>query len=580
MVKTKGYAGNILEVNLSLRELSSADLDSDTTSNFLGGRGYGIKLLKKNNPKGVDPLLPENNLIFMTGPYTGTGPFSAFYSITTKSPLTGLCLSSHSGGNWGPSLKRAGYDGIVIEGKADDPVMLVISDGKPKLENIRGLWGRNTAETTEKIEKEYGASPAVIGPAGENKVRYACIVNNYHRVAGRGGAGAVMGSKNLKAIAVKGDKDIEIGQPEEMKKKFIKAAKTVQEEAQAFGKLGTPIVVNMENEIGGLPTKNFQIGYFEDAEKVSGEYLHEKYWVEDFGCFRCPLSCGNVTEVKQGKYKCKTEGPEYETIMAFGPNCYNSNLESIIKANDLCDRLGLDTITMGDSIAFCMELYERDLIDENDIGFSLDWGDHKKIIELVKMTANREGFGDELAEGTWRIAQKRGGEPVQVGKMEPPGYEPRAIQGMALAYATSPRGACHLRATMYVPETFSKELDRTTVKGKTDYLIDMQNKFAILDSMLLCKLGGRNANMTRWEDLSELLEITTGKEFSVKKLKMIGKKIFNLEHKYNVREGKKNLSIPTQFFEPQEYGPSEGLKVKKEDFEKAIDEYQNARGWK
>ncbi|KXB05632.1 hypothetical protein AKJ49_00365 [candidate division MSBL1 archaeon SCGC-AAA382A03] len=575
----QGYIGKILEVDLDAREFSNTELDKNTAKEFLGGRGYGIKLLYDKNKKGVDPLSPKNHLIFMTGPYTGTGPFSAFYNVTTKSPLTGVSLSSHSGGNWGPKLKKAGYDGIIISGKADKPVSLIISNGEAELESAEKLWGKDTKETTEKIEKDYGAKPAVIGPAGENQVRYACIMNDYHRAAGRGGAGAVMGSKNLKAVAVKGDGDIETSESDKVRKIFGKAAKTVNEEAQAFGKLGTPIVLNITNEVGGLPTKNYQRGYFEDADKVSGEYLHENHWIKDYACFSCPLGCGNVTQVEKGEYKCKTEGPEYETLMAFGPNCCNDNIESIIKANDLCDKLGLDTMSMGNSIAFCMELYDEGLITDKELGFDLDWGDHSHIIELVKMTAERKGFGDELAEGSRRIAEKRGGESVEVGGMEPAGYEPRGIQGMALAYATSTRGACHLRATMYVPEVFNEELDRATVKGKVEYLKEMQDRFAIHDSMLICKLGGRNANLDDWNGLSNLLTVVTGENYTGKRLKEIGERIYNLEHKFNEREGGKDSNLPEKFFKPQETGPSEGYKVDKEDFLEALKEYYQLRGW-
>ncbi len=575
----QGYTGKILELDLNSKELYDTELDRGIAKDYLGGRGYGIKLLYDRNDKGVDPLSPENHLIFMTGPYTGAGPFGAFYNVTTKSPLTGLSLSSHSGGTWGPRLKKAGYDGVVVSGKADEPVYLVISGGEAKLERAEELWGKDTGEATKKIEEEHGAKPAVIGPAGEEEVRYACIINDYHRAAGRGGAGAVMGSKNLKAIAVKGDEEITIDDPGEIREKFKEATKTVKEEAQAFGKLGTPIVVNIENEIGGLPTKNFRKGYFEYADRVSGEYLHENYWVKDYACFSCPLGCGNVNRVEEGEYQCETEGPEYETIMAFGPNCCNDNIESIIKANDLCDKLGIDTISMGNSLAFCMELYEEGLINDEEIGFKLDWGDHSHMIKLVKMTAEREGFGDELAEGSRRIAERRGGEPVEVGGMEPAGYEPRAIQGMALAYATSTRGACHLRATMYVPETFSEELDRGTVKGKAEYLKEMQDRFTILDSMLICKLGGRNANLDDWNGISNLLTMVTGEEFTSKKLKEIGERIYNLEHEFNEREGGKDIDLPERFFKPQETGPSERFKINKEDFLTALKEYYQLRNW-
>lgn len=577
-----GYIGRILEVDLSSSEIVSHELDERIAKEYLGGRGYGIKLLFDRNPRNIDPLSPENYLIFMTGPYTGTmGAFSAFYNVTTKSPLTKTCLSSHSGGIWGPWLKKSGYDGLIIGGRSEGPALLVIDDGQAELRDASHLWGLDVHETTEAITKDFKGPVAAIGPAGENQVLFASIINEKHRAAGRGGAGAVMGSKNLKAIAVRGDHDVEVADEEGLRESFRNIAKTVWKDPHAkFGRLGTPQALGLLNEVGGLPTKNFQRGCFEDFEEITGEALDRKHKVRSASCYNCPLGCGNINRVERGEFAgLETDGPEWETLMAFGSNCLNSDLSSVIKANDLCDRLGMDTITMGDTIALAMEMYEEGVLTKGDVGFPLEWGDSGTIIRLIKETAKREGFGDKLANGSARLAFEKGYEAFVFRGLEPPAYDPRAVKGMALAYATSPRGACHLRATMYVPEVFEGTLDRLQLSGKEGFLKEMQDRFAIMDSMLICKLAARHGECESWKDLADLITLTAGIDYTRSKLKKTGERIFDAEMRFNEREGVGGpAKPPSRIFEPLPSGPSEGERIDEEEWKRVMKNYYMLRG--
>lgn len=578
-----GYVNKMLKVNLTTGKVEEYALQNKLLNNYLGGRGLGIKLLLEENPVGVDPLSPDNQILFLTGPYTGTvGPFSGFFNVTTKSPLTGAALSSHSGGIWGPYLKKAGYDGIVIRGKSDKPVSLFIDNGQARLVDASDIWGLGVHKTTQKLTETFKGAIATIGPAGENKVLFAAIMNENHRAVGRGGAGAVMGSKNLKAINVRGNDKIEVAEEERLREAFKDAKDVCVEEAQSYSTVGTALAVTPMNEIGGIPTKNFQEGYFEGADKLSGERLDSEYTIKNKSCYHCPLHCSSVNQITSGKYAGRvTDGPEWETIMAFGSNCFNDDLESIIEANYWCDCLGMDTITMGDTIALAMEMYDKDILTKEDVGFPLEWGDSDVIVDLVKKTAERKGFGDELADGAARLGAKYDCESITFRGMEPPGYEPRAVQGQALSFATSTRGACHLRGAMYTLEAFSDELDRLKVTGKEEILKEREDEFAIMDSMLICKLGVRNAQIDSWKDLAKLLSFTTGVSYTAIDLMDIGERIWVAEMEFNDREGVGGpAKLPSRFFEPQPSGPSKGQKIDKDEWEKAIRDYYQLRGSK
>ncbi|MEM4232991.1 MAG: aldehyde ferredoxin oxidoreductase family protein [Thermoplasmata archaeon] len=578
----------ILRVDLTAGKMSDQIVPAEDEAKFLGGRALAAKILYEENKPKIDPYDPENRLIVMTGPYTGTyGAFTGFYNITTKSPLTGAILSAHSGGHWGPMLRKTGYDGIVFKGKAPKPVYLLVTDAGAELKDASDLWGRDVFETTEVLEKRHEkAKAAVIGPAGERLVRFASVMNDKHRAAGRGGAGAVMGSKNLKAIVVHGTKEVPQADPEKLKETFKAATATVKEKAQAFMKYGTSMVGGITGKAGAIPTRNMQTGYFPDYEKIGGDALVNNHKVKDTACARCPLHCGNLTKAEK-HYRTETEGPEYETLAMFGPNLGNSNLESIIMANNLCNMYGMDTISCADTIACAFELFEKGIVTEKDTGgLRLEWGNHEAMVRLVEMTGRGEGFGRLIGEGSRRLAAKYGPEAqkyaMNVKGMEFPGYDPRGIQGMSLAFATSTRGACHLRATMYVPELFQGVLDRFTVKGKAGTLKDMHQLFTLYDSMVLCKFGARNAFANSWDNMVMLVNAATGRGYTVDELKRIGARGWTVERLFNLREGlsRKDDTLPERLFTtPIHDGPSKGAVVNRTDFEAELTEYYRLWGW-
>jgi aldehyde:ferredoxin oxidoreductase len=578
----------VLRVDLATGKFADQEISNEDQKKYLGGRGLAAKMLYEENKPRIDAFDPENRLIIMAGPYTGTfGSFTAFYNVTTKSPLTGAILSAHSGGHWGPMLRKTGYDGIVFKGKSPKPVYLLLTDSGPQLQDASDLWGKDVFETIDTLEKRHErARSAVIGPAGERLVRYAAIMNDHHRAAGRGGVGAVMGSKKLKAIVVHGTKEVAQSDPEGLKASFKVATATVKEKSQAFMKYGTSMVVGITGKAGTIPTRNFQTGYFPEYEKIGGDAVVNGYKTKDTACARCPLHCGNLTKAEKD-YKVETEGPEYETLAMFGSNLGNSNLESIMMANNLCNQYGMDTISCADTIACATELFEKGIITEKDTGgIKLAWGDHASMIRLVELTGRNEGFGKLIGEGSRRLAAMYGPEAgkyaMNVKGMEFPGYDPRGIQGMSLAFATSTRGACHLRATMYVPELFQGKLDRFTVKGKAPVLKEFQELFTLLDCMILCKFGARNAFGNSWDEMVKLVNMATGAGYTVDELRQVGARAWTMERLFNLREGlsKKDDTLPERLFTvPIHDGPSKGAVVNKADFDNELEEYYKLWGW-
>ncbi len=577
----------VLRVDLTTGKFSDMEISKEDQKNYMGGRGLAAKILYEENKPGVDALSPENLLIFMSGPYTGTmGSFTAFYNITTKSPLTGAILSAHSGGHWGPMFRKTGYDGIIFMGKAQRPSYLLLTDNGPELKDASDLWGKDVFETIDVLEKRHEkARAAVIGPAGEKLVRYAAIMNDMHRAAGRGGVGAVMGSKNLKAVVVHGTKPVPMGDEEKLKETFKTATATVKEKAVNFMKYGTSSVVAITGKAGTIPTRNFESAYFADFEKIGGDAFVNNHVTKNVACARCPIHCGK--EAKTDKYGSTTEGPEYETLAMFGSNLGNSSLDSIIHANHLCNMYGMDTISCADTIACAYELFEKGIITEKDTGgIKLNWGDAEAMLKLVELTGKREGFGKTIGEGSRRLAARYGPEAekyaMNVKGMEFPGYDPRGIQGMALAFATSTRGACHLRATMYVPELFQGVLNRLTIKGKAQPLKDLQELFTVYDSMVLCKFGARNAFANSWDNMLVLCNAATGFGYTLEDLKKVGARAWTVERLFNLREGlsRKDDTLPDRMFTlPIPEGPSKGAVVSKEDFENELTAYYGLWGW-
>jgi len=586
-----GYMGKFLRVNLTDGSIKEEKISDELLKMFIGGRGLGVKILYDELKPGIDPLSPENKIAILTGPLTGTAaPSSGRWCSVTKSPLTGTIHDSHSGGHFGPELKFAGFDGIIIEGASEKPVYLWIHDGEAELRDASHLWGKDTHDTTDIICKELGDEKikvACIGPAGENLVKIACIINDKHRAAGRGGHGAVLGSKKLKAIAVRGTQKPPIAEEEAFREAVRKALDKIKESAvtnQSLPTYGTAVLVNIINEHGLFPTRNFQTGVFPTASRISGETMAETILVKKKPCWGCPIACGRVTKVPPwSPFSGEGEGPEYETIWAFGAQCGVDNLEAIAKANYLCNELGLDTISMGHTIGTAMELYEKGYIKpEQTRGVDLKFGNVEAIVELTWRTAYRSGLGDDLAEGAKRLAKKYDAPELSmdVKGQELPAYDPRGAQGHGLGYATSNRGGCHLRSYLIAPEILGvpEKLDPLTTEGKAQWVITFQDLSATCDSLVLCKFVTFAFGA---DEFADMLSAATGWKVSTDDIMKIGERIYNLERAFNIREGFKGReedTLPKRLLEePMPEGPVKGYVVK---LNEMLEEYYRLRNWK
>ena len=573
----QGWAGKILDINLTEGTVETMPLDKEIARLFLGGRGLGARLLWNLVGPEAEPLAPENVLIFTTGPITATASqTSNRFNVSTKSPLTGTILHSNSGGWWGMQFKRTGYDALIVRGKSDIPVMIEITPDGVVLKDADHLWGKGVFETTETLGQNRNKRNVLcIGPAGENQVLMAAIMNDKERALARGGAGAVMGSKNLKAIVVEGKDKNQPADKDQFKFMLYETGKLLKASpltSQALPEFGTAVVMNVVNEIGALPTRNFQQTQFEGADKISGEAITDTILVKNQACWACPITCTRITKTKSGK---EGEGPEYESSWAFGAQCGVDDLDTITEANYLCNDMGLDTISMGNTIGCAMELAEKGLID-SDLGF----GRADKLLDLVRDTATRKGIGDELAEGSYRMAAKFGAPELSmsVKKLELAAYDPRGMQGQGLVYATSSRGACHENGNMLGPEVLAlpRLIDRFATQGKAGIVSVHQNLAAVIDSLVYCKF----ANMAVAEEFfARVLTAVTGEHFTADDLMMVGERVWNLERLYNLREGfsREDDTLPDRLLnEPVAEGPSEGFVAK---LEPMLEEYYAFRGW-
>lgn len=579
------WQGKILRVNLSDGTIKAEPLNQEYAEQYIGARGLGTKYFTEEVDPKVDPLSPENKIIFMTGPLTGTFAGSAGrYNVVTKGPLNGTIAASNSGGTFGPELKYAGWDGIIFEGRAESPVYLSIQNDQVELKSAAELWGQDVFATTDALKEaiDEEAKVCCIGPAGENLVKYACIMNEYHRAAGRSGVGAVMGSKNLKAIVVKGTQGIVVEDP----KAFMEAAQDARTKlrehpvsGQGLAAYGTNILVNILNEHGGLPVKNFsEAAVFPNAEKISGEYQAEKYLVRNKGCFGCTIGCGRVTDIPKGPFKSAGEGPEYEATWTFGSNLAIDDFEAICRANFLCNELGLDPITLGGTIACAVELVEKGIIPRATA--DLRWGDGAMLVDLVSKTAYREGFGDELAEGSYRLAEKYGYPEYSMTakKQEMPAYDPRGQQGIGLNYATSNRGGCHVRGYMTSPEVLGipVKVDPDETEGKPALLKLFQDLTALVDSSGLCLFITFALGLP---EIAAQLRTATGLDISDDEYLLSGERVWNLERLFNLRAGftTKDDTLPPRLLkEPMKGGPHEGKVVR---LDIMLPEYYSLRGW-
>ncbi|MBY9011355.1 MAG: aldehyde ferredoxin oxidoreductase family protein [Candidatus Lokiarchaeota archaeon] len=575
----KGLNGKILEVDLNHEKSNIVAIPEEITLDYIGGRGLGVKLLTERLPFKTDPLNPINLLIFSTGPFGGTTvPTNGRFSLVTKSPLTNGIFYSNSGGSFGIVMKRCGYDGILIQGALKEPGYLLIDDGNVSIKGASKLWGYDTEKTLDELKKIEGknTNSLMIGPAGENLINIAAIMNDAARAFGRGGVGAVMGSKNLKAIVVKGGNiKVEIND-RELLKKYVKVAqdkiKVVPITRSSLPMFGTSALVNVINILGMLPINNFQKGFDERVTQVSGEEINRKLTQEHEGCYACPIRCGRLT--KAGDMKGK--GPEYESVWALGPNLGIYDLITVTQANYLCNKYGIDTISCGGSIACAMELQEKGLLTDS----SLKFGNDSILKELVKKIALKEGIGAQIGEGSRILSKNYNSEEfaIHVKGLELPAYDPRGAIGHALGYATSNRGGCHLTGYMASLEIFAapKKIDRFTVAGKPDLLVLKQNQKAIEDSLVICAFAGWALGLDYY---ARFMKAISGIEYDVMKLLEIGERIYNLERIFNIREGlgKKDDNLPPRFTKvPFKDGISKGHVVP---LEKMLEQYYYVRGW-
>lgn len=590
---SRGFAGKILRVDLSKSKWVAEDYPEEWMRKYLGGNGVAARILFDELKPGVDPLGPENILVIGTGALTGTFfPNSGRWGAWAKSPLTtAVWGEAHSGGTWGPELKYAGFDLIVFYGRAEKPVYLFIDDGRVEIRDAKNIWGKDVFETDVVIKEEIGdedVKSIYIGPAGEKLVRMACIMDSLYRAAGRCGMGAVMGSKNLKAVVCRGSKDIEVENPEKFQEVCTKLIRKMKENAitgETLPMYGTDALTNVINAHGLLPTFNFQQGWHPDAWRNSGETLRETILLKNRGCRFCVIRCARFSLVNSGPYAGTIgEGPEYETVWAFGSQCGVFRLDAIHAANTLCNKYGIDTIETGNTIGWAMELYERGILTREDTdGLDLRFGNDGAMVELVRRIALREGkFGDLLAEGAKRASEKIGKNSDKLFQgvkwLGLPAYEPRGAWGHALNYATSNRGGCHLRAYMIAPEILGvpKKMDPYAVEGKAEMCIWFQNYFAVLDSVEVCKFVSFALTP---DDIAEALSASTGWNITGEELLETGSRIYNLERMIACRDGvrRKDDNLPDRSIkEPMPTGPAAGRTVP---LTQLLDEFYELRGW-
>ncbi len=589
-----GWHGKILRVDLTNQKVSIEKVAPQMAKDFIGGRGWAIKYLYDEvNPK-VDPLAPENKLIFATGPLTATpAPTGNRYMVVTKSPLTGALSNSNSGGDFPTWMKRTGFDLFIFEGKAEQPVYLWVNEDRVEIRSAEHLWGKDVHETTDIVltETDPKAKVASIGPAGERLVKIASIMNDKHRAAGRSGVGAVMGSKNLKAVVVQGNQNPALADPDGMKELSLLIQREVGKDAKEGSVMrvyGTPYVPDVTNELGILPTYNSQTGRFKGTKNINGPTLNERFLIRPKPCFRCPLACGRLTRVDEPGYEGEGEGPEYETIASIGSACGIDNLAAVTKANYLCNELGLDTISMGMTIACAMEMVEKGIIPENDVGQPLRFGDGKVLLELVKKTAYREGFGDALAEGSYRLASKYGHPEYSITakKLEFPGYDPRGAKGMGLLYATSNIGASHMAGDVAYPEVFGtpQKIDPLTIEDKPELVSLYENAFVLIDATGVCVfvsvryLFNKKVYLLPTR-LTKLMNFTTGAGYTPETLLKAGERVYNLERLFLLKAGFTGAddTLPKRILEePMPEGPAKGHVA---ELEKMLPEFYQIRGW-
>lgn len=581
-----GYNGKVLRVNLTNQTYKIEPLDEAKAKKYIGARGLGVKQFYDEVSPKVDPLSEENKLLIVGGPLTGSPmPTSGRFMVVTKSPLTGTIAISNSGGKWGAEFKNTGFDMIILEGKAKSPIYINMVDDQIEFRAADHVWGKTSLETTEMLVKETDPKAKVmcIAPAGEKLSFMAAIMNDVDRAAGRGGVGAVMGSKNLKAIVVKGTGKVNLY--DEAKAKEVSAAKLKILRADPVAGTGLPtygtgILVNIINENGVHPVRNFQEAYAPLADKVSGETLTKERLVRKNPCYRCPIACGRWVRLPDGS---ECGGPEYETQWCYGADCDCYDIDAVNMANMLCNEYGLDTISAGCTIAAAMELYEKGYIKDEEIaadGLSLKWGDTEAIVGWTKKIGLREGFGDKMADGSYRLCESYGAPQysMTVKKQEIPAYDPRGIKGHGITYAVNNRGGCHIKGYMVSPEIlgYPEKLDRLSLEGKAPYAKVFHDLTAVIDSLGLCIFTTFGLGA---QDYVDMYNAVVGEEHDVNSIMLAGDRIWTLEKLFNIEAGftKEDDTLPKRLLEePIPAGPSKGQIWEKDVL---IPEYYATRGW-
>ncbi len=592
-----GYHKKLLRVDLSSRKVKVEDLDEALIRKYIGGLGIEAKILYEETGPQTDPLSPENELIAMTGPYTGTGvPASGRHHLVSRSPLTGFFGESNVGGSWAVHFKRSGFDGIVIKGKSSTPVYLWIHHGKVEFRDAKPTWGKDSYESADWLKRETAkeATVAVIGPAGERMAKIASIphIGNIVRAAARTGLGAVMGSKNLKAMVVLGEGLIPIAEPDELKARIKEITPHIQGTTEAFGKLGTAGGIDNYEKMGNFPVKNWREGRWAGAKKISGATMHDTILSGRRACMHCPIACGRHIKVTEGPYApMDCEGPEYETIGTLGGLCLVDDLVAIAKANQLCNQYGLDTISAGGVIAFAMEAYEKGIITKGDTdGVELVWGNANALVEMVHKMGKGEGIGKLMSEGSKRMAEALGKNTVEfaihVKGLEPSAHDPRRFFSQALSYGTAARGACHnaswshpYELALYMTELgYPEPQDPYGIEGKAEFTAKMQDLMCAMDALIICRFSqvGKAVNVTNHVDW---LNLITGWNIDIPEYMKMGERLFNLKRMYNCRLGvsRKDDFLPYRFMTLKRTG--EELNTQLPPMGRLLSDYYAYRGW-
>ena len=582
----KGYHGRILEVDLSARKMTDLPLPEEFLKKYIGGATLAAALVyDRVNPK-TAPLAPENPLVFSTGAFTGTPlPMVSRYAVGGISPLTGFWGEATSGGRFPFRLKGSGWDGLLVRGKADRPVYLYLKEGKAEVKDAAHLWGKDSYQTQKAIKdelKDDSVSIACIGSGGEKLIKYAAIMNDNGRAAGRCGLGALMGSKNLKAVAASGNLRPELSNPEKVRDLAKQAVAQINGNlvSVAFREYGTMMYMDMAMTLGDAPAKYFNKSVF-PVSKVTGQALRQAYTVNNYACLGCPIGCGR--ELKEFRPGLTVDGPEYETAVAFGPLCLNTDLDSIVRANHLCNTHGIDTISAGVSVAYAFYLYELGVLTRNQIGFELKWGDGEAVVKLVEKIIAQEGIGRILSQGTLAMAKEFGrsiDEAAQVKGLEMPMHDGRAFHGMALSYATGPRGACHLKGDYYnvdlgnmVLEYMILPSERLSSDGKSEGVAKYQSLKDLFDALTLCKFAPLTVTQ-----LCEMLNAITGWEYGAKELLAAGDRSINLKRAISNKLGltREHDRLPQICSAALDEGSTAGVEP---DMEKMLKGYYRFRGW-